>query len=641
VKFDKLFEPTRIGTMRLKNRIVFPPIHSTFVSETGAVTDQLIDYLVERARGGVSMITVEDTVVDYPGGKDAPTQLRLDSDEFIYGLGDMVEAIHEHGVKVATNPQHAGRQTDLSNTNGVQLVAPSSIPLPGYPIPRALSIEEIQGIEDKFADAVLRSKRVGFDAVELHAAHGYLFTQFFSPRTNRRDDLYGGSLENRARFSIEVVEKVREKVGNSFPVIYRFSAEENVEGGFTIEDSKRLVRWLEDAGVDAFHVSTGTYESQCWNVPCYDMPRGLLVNLAGEIRKTVSVPVITVGRLDPETAVKALEDGKADIAAIGRPLIADPEWPKKVREGRLEDIRPCIYCNQGCIGRDFNFRRESCTVNFEHGKERRTRIAPAGRPRGIVIVGGGPAGMEAARVAALRGHKVTLFERRRELGGQLIAASVPFFKEEYRRLLQYFKTQLKKLGVRTELGKEVDANTVRELRPDVVIMATGGMPYVPAIPGVSLPNVVGAEELILGSKNVAENVIIAGGGFLGCDVAWFLAAKGKKVTIVSKREDVAATLNPVCRSRLLKVFDELGVKKIPNSAVTNICEKTVTVTDRNFSSKTIDVDNVVIAMGYKSNRTLSEGLRGVSKEFHRIGDCEKVQSLREAIHAGSSIARKI
>jgi 2,4-dienoyl-CoA reductase-like NADH-dependent reductase (Old Yellow Enzyme family)/thioredoxin reductase len=639
--FSNLFEPTKIGRMKLKNRILFPPIHSTFVSETGAVTDRLIDYLVERAKGGVSMITVEDAVIDYPVGKDAPTQLRLDSDEFIYGLGDLVDAIHEYDVKVATNPQHAGRQTELSNTNGHELVAPSAVPLPGGPIPRALTIQEIEKIEDKFADAVERSKKVGFDAVELHAAHGYLFTQFLSPRTNLRGDLYGGSLENRARFSVEVVQKSREKVGSNFPIIYRFSAEENVEGGFTINDSKKLVTWLEEVGVDAFHVSTGTYESQQWNVPCLDMPHGLLVDLAGQIKKVVNVPVITVGRLDPYTASKAIQDGKADMVAIGRPLIADPTWPTKVFEGRIEEIRPCLYCNQGCIGRDFNFLRESCTVNYEHGREREAKIGLAEKPRKIFIIGGGPAGMEAARVAALRGHQVTIFEKGRKLGGQLIAASTPSFKQDYRKLLEYYRRQLRELGVTVELGKEVDEGFIEGTQPEVVIVATGGVPRIPEIPGADLPNVAGTEEVLLGSKIVGENVVVAGGGLLGSDVAWFLAGEGKQVTVIGKKNQVAASLNPVCKIRLFEAFDKFGVKTVTNSVITEITEGTVTLTHASGTKKIIEADNVVIAMGYRSNATLFRQLQGKVKELYKIGDCVEVRSLREAIHAGSRIARKV
>ena len=488
---EKLLEPIKIGKLELKNRMMMPALCSKYPTESGAVSDRMIDFYVERARGGASLIVIENTCIDWPVGKAGTNPIRADEWRYVHGLHDLAKAVQAHGTRIATQLHHTGRQNStIASTDGEPLVAPSPIPcLPtGGEMPRELTIPEIDGIIGKYVMGASITKTAGFDAVEIHGAHGYLITQFMSPFTNKRTDEYGGDFEGRMRFPLRVVEGVRLAVGPDFPIIFRFSADEYIDGGLTLEDNKLIAQMLVDAGVDALSVSAGIYESTPWYsriFPTMAMPEGCNVHLAAEIKKVVKVPVIVAGKLgNPEFAAEVLSSGKADIIAFGRPLLADPDLPKKVSQGRLDEIRPCIYCNEACAGNMSHFWRIECVVNPDLGREREYRINPAQKSRRVLVVGGGPAGMEAARVAALRGHDVSLQEKEDKLGGQLVAASVPQFKRPIQGFAEYLENQVKRLGVNLQLGSEVSPESIRKMKPDVVILATGSSHTIPDITGV-------------------------------------------------------------------------------------------------------------------------------------------------------------
>ncbi len=646
----KLFEPISIGSMELKNRLVMPPMCTNYASESGAVTGRLIDYYVERAKGGVGFIIVEAATIDSSVGKIINCQLCVDDDKFIPGLSDLTEAVQARDAKIALQIHHGGRQAQSKFNQGRTPISASNVPFidiygtpPGSVLsnPQPLTIEEINVIVEKFGEAANRAKIAGFNAVEIHGAHGYLIAQFLSPYTNKRTDAYGGNFDGRMRFALEIIQRVREKAGQDLPISFRLSADEYVNGGITLELAKKIAKKLEEAGVDLLNISgsLGETDHMC-NAPMA-IPRGYLVHLAEAIKRIVKIPVITVGRInDPRFAERILIDGKADLVAIGRALIADPEWPLKAFEGRLDDIRKCIACNYGCISRWSIGLRVKCTLNAEVGRERDYDPTP-GKPRRVLIVGGGPAGMEAARVTALRGHEVTLFEKAERVGGQLNLAIIPPYKQELRNILQYFETQLRKLRVKTELGREVTPQLVKEVNPDVVIAATGANQLPPTFQVIENSNVVTAWDVLALNAKVGEKVIIAGGKQTGCETAEFLAEKGKDVTIIVGFRELAADMETETRYLLLQRLSMAGVNFVYNSRIKEVKADSVTVIDNNSNIKILKADTVVIALGVTPNDKLSTALQSEVKELYRIGDCVTPAKILEAINEASRIARII
>jgi len=625
-----------------------PAICSKFGTENGAVSDQLIDFYVERARGGASLIIIENTCIDWPVGKAGTNPIRADDWKYIHGLHDLAAAVHPYGTKIATQLHHAGRQgSALTSAEGQQLVAPSAIPcLPtGGEMPRELTIEEIEAIIGKYVMGATVTKMAGFDAVEIHGAHGYLITQFMSPYSNKRSDEYGGDFEGRMKFALRIIEGIRLAVGPDFPIIFRMSADEYIEGGLTLEDNKKIAARLETAGVDALSISAGIYESPPWYsriFPTMGMPQGCNVRLAEEIKKVVNIPIIVAGKLgDPALANRVLQDKKADIIAFGRSLLTDPYLPKKVAEGRLDAIRPCIYCNEACAGNISRMWRIECVVNPELGKEKEYQLKQAIKNKKVVVIGGGPAGMEAARVAALRGHRVTLYEKNESMGGQLIAASVPQFKQPIKEFLEYLKNQVSSAGVEIVLGKEATEDGIQQMNPDVVILATGATQVLPVIPGVKGRNVATAVDVLLGKVKAGDKVVVVGGGEVGCEVAWFLAELGKKVSIVEMTLGVASDMNMFSQLYLMDKLAELGIDIQTTVTVEEITGDGVVTRDTSGQKHVITADTVVIATGFKSENTLEKRLCGKVSEIYTIGSCIKPGKIWEAIHDGARIARWI
>jgi 2,4-dienoyl-CoA reductase-like NADH-dependent reductase (Old Yellow Enzyme family)/thioredoxin reductase len=647
-RLERLFRPIKINNLELKNRIVMPALNTKFGSEWGAVTERMIDYYLERARGGVALITIENTCIDWPVGKAGTNPIRADDWKFVQGLHDLAEAVHPYGTRIATQLQHPGRQgSSMTSAEGQQLVAPSPIPcLPtGAEMPHELTVAEIEALVGKFVTGAAITRTAGFDAVEIQGAHGYLITEFMSPYTNQRTDEYGGDFEGRMKFPLSIVEGIRGNVGPDFPIIFRLSGDEFIEGGMTLEDTKRIARRLEAAGVDALSVSAGIYESPPWYsriFPTMGMPVGCNVPLAQEIKKVVKIPVIVAGKLgNPLLAEKVLRAGQADLIAIGRALLVDPELPRKAREGRLDDIRPCLYCNEYCSGNISRMWRISCQVNPSLGQEKEYRIKPAEKAKRVLVVGGGPGGMEAARVATLRGHRVTLCEKGESLGGQMIPASVPQFKRPIAEQVDYLKNQVRKLGVKVQLGKEVTPAFVKRLRPDVVVVATGATPIIPNIPGVRRKKVATAIEVLLGEKRVGKKVVIIGGGEVGCDVAWFLAEKGKKVTIVEMLLGLATGMNMFSQLYLLDKLTQLGVETLIGTTAKRITKEGVVAVHMNGETRLIEGDTVVLATGFRPDNKLEKELRGTAPEVYAIGDCAQAGKIGGAIHSAARVAREI
>lgn len=641
--FKILFTPVQIGHMVVPNRFVVPPMGTNLANPDGTVSEEFIDYWEARARGGWGLLIVEITAID-PLGKAIPYQPCLWDDKFIPGFKKLVDTVHRYGAKIAVQLHHAGRQT-TPQIIGQQPVAPSPVPcLISKEMPRELSVSEVYELIEKFGDAAVRAREAGFDAVEVHGAHGYLVAQFMSQHSNKRVDEFGGSFHNRMRFPVEVIKNIRRKVGGSYPIIFRLSADEKVTGGRTVDESRAAARVIEAAGADALHVSVGVYGSMQYIVPPADVPPGFILSDAEEIKKAVSVPVIGVGRInDPVLAVDAILSGKADLVAWGRQSLADPEVPNKVSAGLIEDISPCIACNQGCIGYIFNPEKmkATCLVNPFCGRERRMKIEPAGRKKKVIIVGGGPGGLEAAWIAAARGHNVILFEKENVTGGQFRVGAIAPAKQDLAKAINFYTHMGKKYGVEYRLGVEANAEQILAENPDAVIIATGAAPNIPDIPGIDNPNIVTSTEVLLGIKVPGAKVLIVGGGMVGCETADLLGEHGHEVTIVDMLPEIATDVQDSVRYFLLKRLMERKIAIYTNTKVTEFIADGAKAEKDGKDMLFTGFDTIIIAVGAKPVNNLRYELEGKVPELYIIGDALEARKAIDAIEEGASVAIKL
>ena len=629
-----LFSPMRIGKMEVSNRLVVPAMVMNFCNNDGTATEKYIAYHEAKAKGGWGLIITEDYAVD-PRGKGFAGIPGLWNDDQIEGHSKLPERVHKYGSKIVAQIYHAGRQTNHF-VIGAQPVAPSAIPCPAnQEIPHELTKDEIRNIVEEFGDCALRAKKAGFDGVEVHGAHGYLIAQFMSPYSNKRTDEYGGSLLNRMRFPQEIISNIRAKAGNDFPILFRISGDEFVHGGRTIEDTKAIAVLLEQAGVNAIHVSAGVYGSMQFIIPPAAVRHGWIADFAAEVKKVVSIPVITVGRInDPMMAETIIASGKADFVAIGRGSLADPELPNKAAAGKFDEINYCIGCLQGCVGNLFRGNPGGCLVNPVTGRESEFILKPVDKKKKVFVAGGGPAGMEAARVAAQRGHEVHLYEKSDKLGGQYLIGAIPPNKGEVDMFLAWQQNQLKKYNVNVHFNTELTVQIVEKGAPDAVIVATGGEPIVPDIPGKDKPNVVDANDVLLGNVNVGHRVIVIGGGMVGSETADHLANHGKEVTIVEMLPEIAKDEEAAVRYFLMKDLQDNGVKIYVNATVKKILDDGVISEIDGAEIKIGPADTIVMAIGAKSVNSLTKQLEGKVPQVLTVGDALKVRKALEAVEEG-------
>ncbi|MBI2906859.1 MAG: FAD-dependent oxidoreductase [Chloroflexi bacterium] len=650
VSFPKLFSPIKIGGVQIANRVVMLPMGTAYATAIGEVTRKTIDHYVERARGGVGLIIVGNVS---PFGRIGLNQLILDADWYMSGHYELVEAVHAEGTPICAQLNHPGRQIypwvldpgkDVISASDIQTSFLGEVT---YPKPRPATIQEIYEIMDRWAEAAARAKKVGYDMVELHGAHGYLIQQFMSPYTNKRTDEFGGSFENRMRFPLELIKRVRKAVGESYPIGMRFPSEEFLgPEGITLKDSPAIAREMEKAGVAYLSVSCGTFQSADKFNDIMRQPEGWKHYLWETIKKSVAIPIIAGGGIKhPDFAEKMLALGKADFIGLARPLLADPHWARKAHEGRTEDIRLCISCIE-CIHGSTKRRQgggaRRCNVNSETGREGEfIPIKPAAVKKKVMIVGGGPGGMEAARVGALRGHDVTLYEKGKELGGALLLAGVPPGKEKINWVSDFLKTQIAKAGVKVKLGTEVTPELIQKERPDVVIVATGSRPIFP--PALAGKNVFTALDVLSGKAEISDKkVLVVGGGMVGCETAEYLVHHDNKVTVIKRTPRFAPDMEIHNRYALLQALNQAGVVLRAGRAATEAVDGGIMALDTESGKEVkMDADVVVIALGATPNRDLADALEDKVPELYTIGDCNEPRIIMEAVYEGARVGRRI
>lgn len=663
MKYQKLFEPIKIGKVEIKNRYAMAPMGPLGLGDCeGGWNDRGIDYYTRRAQGGIGLIitgvTFSDTEVEKPSFPNTPNST-YNPVQFVRTSREMTERVHAYGAKIFLQMSGGfGRVTIPTNLGEFPPVSASAIPHRWLDKTcRPLTVEEIHGIVKSFGKGAFNAKRAGFDGVEIHAVHeGYLIDQFAISFFNQRNDEYGGTLENRLRFAREIREEIASTCGPDFPVALRFSlksmikdwregalpGEEFEEKGRDIAEGIEAAKLLEQYGYDALDVDAGTYDAWWWNHPPMYMEKAPYKEFARITKENVKIPVIMAGRVDnPDTALDCLEKDVCDMISLGRPTLADPDIVNKIRTGKLAQIRPCISCQEGCMGRIQTYSLINCAVNPQAGKERLNKLNPVVRRKKVLVVGGGVAGCEAARVLAERGHEPVLYESTDRLGGNLIPGGAPSFKEDDLALAKWYADELNRLGVKVHLNTKAGEKEILDKSYDAVIMATGSRPK-----RFSLGDddkVYSAEEVLLGKKDAGNTVVVVGGGLVGCELALDLAMKGKKVTIVEALGKLLAVNGPLCsanREMLEKLIPFNGIDVCCNAKVTGFKNGVLSATVKS-GTKEFKADSVVLCVGYSSENSLYNQFKNCLDEVYLLGDARQVSNIMYAIWDAFEVANNI
>ena len=635
--------PGRIGSLRTRNRIVYPPMVTNYCAPDGSVTDRFLAYHLERARGGTGLSIMEASMI-LPEGRAFPNQLGVHDDALIPGLRRLTDALHSAGGSCAIQLCHPGRQTTAAIC-GCQPMSPSPVIFRGEET-RAMTAEDMERVRHAYAAAAVRAREAGFDAVEIHAGNGYLPQQFHSRFTNRREDAYGGSLGNRTRFSVEVLREVRRSVGDDYPVIVRLGMMEPVPDGLTPHEALCILRILAREGVDAFHITAGMREGGALVTPPAAMPRGTHMELARMAREVLGgrVPVIGIGRIaNLEQADAAIDGGFADFVTVGRAQIADPFLVEKCANGKADTVMPCLSCNEGCMNRLATGRDISCAVNPRVGREWEPAPRPPQKKLSLVVVGAGPAGCEAACTAAGAGHSVLLLEKETKPGGRLRAAALPPFKQVLADYADHLGRRLAESGVEARYGKAVTAADLTALKPDHVIIASGAELAVPPIPGLEARGFLPPEAALAANPaSLPEEVTIVGGGMVGAECAEALAAAGKTVTIIEQRPEVGADVEPRTRGLLMQRLEQLGVRILAGTQVVSADAAGLELAagGRTFLHALAPGEGaLILATGYRAGHELAEAARALGLDVTEVGDALEAASILAAVHGGDAAAR--
>lgn len=648
MNFESTFKPMYIGKMLVKNRLVVPAMDSAMCEDDGTIEKMACDYYGSRAKGGFGMVITEIAAVDEKG-MGMPGEPRLYSDDYIPGLKKLANAIHKGGAKAIVQLHHAGRET-CEAMIGQTPVGPSSIPSLVYREPvNEYTTKEVYELIDSYIQGALRCKKAGFDGIEFHSAHGYMGLQFMSPRTNKRIDEFGGGVAGRSYFHKLIIEGIRKACGEEFAIIIRIDSIEGRAGGLEEEESVVFARLLESYGADALNVSAGTYAAWDVIVPPTAWQQGWNWRISRRIRESVNIPVMLAGRFsDPYIIDQSIERGDADFICLGRQSIADPDFPNKMAGGDLDDIVPCIGCTQRCMSfNDHDSLQEgdwgvSCIFNPMSNNRKDVQYGPTESPKKVVVVGAGVGGMEAAWIAAERGHDVTLYEKNGEnkVGGQFLVASYPPYKQELTRPIKFFKHMCEKNGVKMVYNKEVDTAFIQEQKPDVLIVATGATPFKLNIPGKDADNVFMANDVLVGKKILASSALVIGGGMVGVETAEFCKDYCQRVAVVEMKEDIAMDLYMTVRDDLLGRFKKEGIEVYKNTKVLSI-EGNKVVAEQDGKEILLEgFDNIVFAVGSKADK-LFDNVESLAQEVYVIGDAKQARSALEAIYEGARVGMSI
>ena len=638
----KIWESIEIGGIKIKNRIVMPPMCSRLANPDGSVTPQLTAYYEARAKGGVGMIIVEYSYIDEIASKAAICQLGVYSDDLIPGLNELVERLHYYDAAVFLQICHGGGKSPSSLIR-CRPVAPSSMSIPSGEITSELTIEEINGIIEAFADAALRAKRAGFDGIEIHGAHGYLINQFLSPINNIRNDIYGPDFMRRARFPLEVLSKIRQRVGDDFPVGFRLGITDYVPGGIEAEETLKLIKMLETNGVSYIHATAGGYSTPHYTISPPYIERGHLEWLARRCKGEVAIPIISVGGINHEVGMRILENESADLVAMGRALIAEPELPVKLKSGRHDEIRPCIRCNEGCITGLVEGKKMRCATNPATGREREFTLEVTKNPKKVVVLGGGIAGMEVARIAKQRGHDVTILEKDSRLGGNVSIAAIPVFKKDLSNLLDWYENQMKQLDIKISLNSDCNPSLVKKMNPDVVVIATGADYFVPDIEGIRNEKVATASDVLTGTRQIGDAIVILGGGLVGVETALHIHDKfpGKQITVLEILSEILSDVSRWNKMGAIEKLQKTSIEVVTSTKVQRVTETGLEYLDADNKFQFVQSDTVVLAAGFAPRPDFGSSFREVAPETYIVGDCRRPGKIIDAIDYAAAIARRI
>ncbi len=651
---DHLIEPFQLGSLTIPNRVVMTTVKLGYGNKAGEVNKRHIAFYRRRAEGNIGLMTTEPMYVQL-NGRELPTQLGIHNDKLVPGLQELTKAVHAAGGLIMAHINHAGRAANPKLVSPEELVSASDVFCPANQVtPNQLTSDGIAEIISAFGASASRVCKAGFDAIEIPFSHGYLIHQFLSPYTNRRKDKYGGSLDNRLRFGREAIAAVRSEVGDDFPIVVRMNIKDYVPGGLDIEDAIDIARALETIGVQALSVTSGT---MCESVPFCLYPTGTpkanLLPMAAQVKDAVSLPIIVAGRIrTPDVAMEALAAGQTDLIGLGRPFLADPDWVRKTETGDEEAILLCAACHQGCLGELRLGRGTSCMFNPLTGREAEIQITPTKKPRRVMVIGGGPGGMEAALIAAQRGHQVTLYERDDCLGGRLREAVAVPYKEDFADLIRFQQVYVERNGVDVRLNTEVTPEVAAVESPDVIILAAGAEPIVPPFPGLEESRWTTAYDLLDGKSEVkTKTAFIVGAGTAGLETAEYLALRDVSSIVVKRKPEVGGKLDPLAQAVLLKRLESLGVDVRTGVEVIrfeNDKAGQTTVVARPYPHREnapellFPAETVVIALGLRPDRSLAEALESQGgPQVHIIGDCVEPREALEAIWEGFDIGNKV